>query len=45
MDTGSFSDNDSVTQELPTGQYEEGKVWDLEQDTSVTDTDHRGTKL
>ena len=33
MDTGSDSDNDSVTQELPTGQYEEGEVLYLEQDT------------
>ena len=39
MDTSSDWDNDSVTQELPTGQYEEGEVSDPEQDTSVTDTD------
>ena len=44
MDTGSDLDNDSFTQELPTGQYKEGEVSDPEQDTSVTDTDQASTE-
>ena len=39
MDTSSDSDADSVVNELPTGQPEEGEVSDLEQDVAVTDTD------
>ena len=43
MDTESDSDNDSVTQELFTGQYEEGEASDPEQNTSITDTDQAST--
>ena len=39
IDTSSDSDTDSVVHELPTGQGEEGKLSDLDQDISVTDTD------
>ena len=44
MDTSSYSDNDSVVQELSTGQHEEGKVSDLEQDISITDTGQTSTE-
>ena len=44
MDNCSDLDNDSVTQELPISQYEEGEVSDLEQDTSVTDTGQASTE-
>ena len=44
MYTGSDSDNDSVVQELTTGHYEDGKLSDPEQDTSVTDPDQPSTE-
>ena len=43
MDTISDLDNDSVTLDMPTGQYEEGEVSDPNQDASVTNTDQAST--
>ena len=37
-------DNHSIAQELSTSHYEEGKVSDQEQDSSVTDTDQASTE-
>ena len=42
MDTS--SDSDSVVHELPSGQAEEGKLLDLGQDISVTDTNQASTE-
>ena len=44
MGTSSDSDSDSVVHKLPTGQAEEGKLSDLDQDVCVTDTDYASTK-
>ena len=44
MDTGCDLDNDSVMQELTTGQYEDRELSDPEQDTSVNAPDQSSTE-